>query len=177
MIGSGGIDFYPDGREVYDNVQAVFDYPSGGTMFFSSLIGNHKTGFQLVVYGTGGTVELTLEDGFFYYEPSRPNSAVPDTRVEGIRSRSTLSTRGDMPYRGPGTTIELADDEQGDPSFYSASSFVDCVRTGDRPLADVAVGRDSAVPVALGNRAIRSGDRVEFSTAWPAGAVSTGQGA
>lgn len=177
VIGSGGIDFYPDGRDVFDNIQAVFDYPGGGTLVFSSLIGNHKTGFQLVVYGTGGTVELTLEDGHFFFEPARPSSAVPAERAGGIRSTATLSTAGDMPYRGAGARIELAEHESLDPSFYSAEAFVTAVREGARPIADVEVGRASAVPVALGNRAIRGRERVDFAAEWRPEAVSTGHGA
>ena len=34
--------FYPDGRETFDNVQAIYSYPGGGTLVFSSIIGNHK---------------------------------------------------------------------------------------------------------------------------------------
>ena len=29
VIGNGGIDFYRDGRETFDNVQAIYTYPSG----------------------------------------------------------------------------------------------------------------------------------------------------
>jgi predicted dehydrogenase len=63
VIGTGGITFYHDGRETFDNVQAVFTYPGGGTHVFSSIIGNHNVGYQLNIYGTGGSVKLTLEDG------------------------------------------------------------------------------------------------------------------
>ncbi|MDX1383044.1 MAG: Gfo/Idh/MocA family oxidoreductase [Thermoanaerobaculia bacterium] len=173
-IGSGGIDFYRDGREVFDNVQVVFDYPSGGTLVFSSLIGNHKTGYQLVIYGTGGTVELTLEDGFLFYEPARPNSAVPRSEGRDIKARASLSTAGDMPYRGAGEPIEVPADEVGDPSLLAAEAFVAAVRGRSRPFADAQVGRASAVPVAVGNRAIRSRGRVDFAPGWQSGATSAG---
>ena len=176
VIGSGGIDFYSDGREVFDNVQAVFDYPAGGTLVFSSMIGNHKTGYQLVIYGTGGTVELTLEDGFFYYEPARPNSAVPPQRADGIKSTATLSTSGDMPYRGPGVEIPIAPDETGDPSLFAAEAFIASLRAGSRPFADAEVGRASAVPVALGNRAVRGRERLDFAREWRPEVPSTGRG-
>ncbi len=161
--GSGGIDFYKDGREVLDNIQVLFDYPSGGTLFFSSITGNHRAGFQIQIYGTGGTVELTLQDGFFYYEPKRANSAVPsDSTDEGVVTTPSLSTSSDMPYRGPGLPIEVPAEESADPSFLSAKAFVDSLRQESRPFADEEVGWSSAVPMILGNQAIRSGNRVDF---------------
>ncbi|MEJ2238433.1 MAG: Gfo/Idh/MocA family oxidoreductase [Gemmatimonadales bacterium] len=164
VIGTGGITFYHDGRETFDNVQAVFNYPSGGTHVFSSIIGNHNVGYQLNIYGTGGTVKLTLEDGAFYYEPARANSAVPEDLIErGVHTSATLSTSGDMPYRGPGLPIEIPENEAGNPNYLAVASFIESLRTGTRPFADEQVGWNSAVAVALGNEAIRGKHYVEFA--------------
>jgi predicted dehydrogenase len=164
VIGTGDITFYPDGREIFDNVQAVFTYPSGGTHVFSSIIGNHNVGYQVNIYGTGGSVKLTLEDGAFYYEPARANSAVPQELVErGVHTSATLSTSGDMPYRGPGLPIEIPQDEMGNPNLLAVAAFVDSVRTATRPFADERVGWASALAVARGNEAIRGKRYVEFA--------------
>jgi len=164
VIGTGGITFYHDGRETFDNVQAVFSYPSGGTHVFSSIIGNHNVGYQLNIYGTGGSVKLTLEDGAFYYEPARANSAVPEDLIErGVHTSATLSTSGDMPYRGPGLPIEIPQNEAGNPNYLAVASFIESLRTGTRPFADEQVGWNSAVAVALGNEAIRGKHYVEFA--------------
>jgi len=164
VIGTGGITFYNDGRETFDNVQAVFTYPGGGTHVFSSIIGNHNVGYQLNIYGTGGSVKLTLSDGAFYYEPARANSAVPEELVErGVHTSATLATRGDMPYRGPGLPIEIPENEAGNPNFLAVASFIESLRNDSRPFADEQVGWNSAVAVALGNEAIRGKRYVEFA--------------
>lgn len=164
VIGNGGINFYRDGRETFDNVQAIYTYPSGAKFMFSSLIGNQRTGFQIVVYGTGGTVELTLEDGHFFYEPARDNSAVPEEMLAaGARTSASLSTSGDMPYRGPGALIEVPAEEVGDPSLLAAASFFESLRDNVRPFADERVGWETAVSIALGNIAAYAGDRVDFA--------------
>lgn len=163
VIGTGGITFYRDGRETFDNVQAVFNYPSGGTHVFSSIIGNHNVGYQLNVYGTGGSVKLTLEGGAFYYEPARANSAVPEELIErGVHTSATLATSGDMPYRGPGLPIAVPEDEAGNPNFLAVASFVESVTNDSRPAADEHVGWRSAIAVALGNEAVRRKHYVEF---------------
>ena len=163
VIGNGGITFYPDGRETFDNVQAIYSYPSGGTLVFSSIIGNHKQGCQVMIYGTGGSVELTLEDGTFFYEPARPNSAVPTEMVErGVNTTASLSTRGDMPYRGRGRLIKIERREAGDPSWHAARAFITAIRENTHPLADEVVGWNEGVAVALGVEAVRSSGRVDF---------------
>jgi predicted dehydrogenase len=164
VMGTGAVTFYEDGRETYDNVQAVFTYPGGGTHVFSSIIGNHKVGYQVNIYGTGGSIELTLEDGTFYFEPARANSAVPQELIErGVHTSATLSTRGDMPYRGAGLPIEIPEGEEGNPNFLAVASFMESLRNDTRPFADEDVGWASAVAVALGNEAIRGEGLVEFS--------------
>ena len=163
VIGSGALTFYHDGRNVFDNIQAIFKYPGGGTFVFSSMIGNHKVGYQLNIYGTGGTVELTLQDGAFYYEPARDNSAVPQELMErGVNTSASLSTEGDMPYRGPGMDIQLSEAD-ADPNLLAVASFCESIRQNQRPYADEITGWNSAVPVALGNMAIRSTTHVAFA--------------
>ncbi len=155
VTGSGGINFYHDGRETYDNVQAVYNYPKGQRLVFSSIIGNHHEGFQIWIYGTGGSVQLTLQDGFFYYEPARDNSAVPQEMIErGVNTAATLATEGDMPYRGAGAQIVVPQEEQVSPDFRAVQSFFDSIREGTKPFANEEVGWRSAMAVALGNHAI-----------------------
>jgi predicted dehydrogenase len=164
VIGNGAITFYRDGRETFDNVQAIYSYPGGGTLVFSSIIGNHKQGCQVIVYGTGGTIELTLEDGTFFYEPARPNSAVPQALIDsGVNTTASLSTRGDMPYRGRGRLIKIERREAGDPSLHCARAFIASVRGGPRPAADEVVAWAEGVSVALGVEAVRTGSRIAFA--------------
>ena len=97
-------------------------------------------------------------------EPARANSAVQQELIErGVHTSATLSTSGDMPYRGAGLPIEIPEDEAGNPNFLAVTSFVESVRNDTRPFADEQVGWNSAVAVALGNEAIRGKHFVEFA--------------
>ena len=166
VTGSGGIDFWRDGREVEDNVQAVFRYPGGRTLVFSALTQNHKVGNQVWVYGTEGSVELTMEDGAFYYEKDRRKTATPagaEIVERGVTTGATYSPRGDMPYRGPGAPIKAPAGPGGDPTYLCCAAFVESMRADRRPAADERVGWASAVSVALANKAIEEGRRVKFA--------------
>lgn len=167
-VGNGNIAFYHDGRETFDNIQAIYRYPAGQTLFFSSIIGNQLTGFQLLIYGTGGTLRLTLQDGEFFYEPDRGNSAVPaGLRDPGEQASASLEAWGDMPYFGPGEMLVPVEGMEDDPNFIAVSEFVRSVREGTKPVADVDVGWGSGFAVAIGNEAIRSGERVMAADRMP----------
>lgn len=164
VMGSGGIDFYKDGREVWDNIEVVFRYPGGRTFTFSSLLNNHKVGYQIWIYGSGGSVELTLEDGTFYYERNRPVPSASSEVIErGVRTGASYSVRGDMPYRGPGASIKVPETAAGNPNFMACQAFIDAARRQSRPFADERVGWASSVCVHLANKAIEQGTRLRVA--------------
>jgi predicted dehydrogenase len=169
VVGTGAVTTYRDGRETFDNVQATFEYPAGRRFVFSSMLNNHKVGYQLAILGTGGTLELTLDDATFYYEPARPNSAVPKNRPaavdsvveKGVTTGPSLSTRGDMPYRGAGRRVEVAETASAD--LLAVTDFSEGVRRNRRPMADERVALNSAVPIIFADEATRGSGRVEFA--------------
>ena len=162
VVGSGGIDFWKDGRETQDNVQVTYRYPTGQTLVFSAVTTNQLDGAQLRVYGTAGSAVLTESDATMYYEPKHPQSAANQATVveHGIVTGATY--RAEMPYRGPGETIAVPPDKQGNPDYLACASFIDSVRNNQRPEANEQVAWAAGVAVALGNRAIDEGGRVLF---------------
>ncbi len=60
VIGIGGIDYWKDGREVYDNIQCVFEYPTAQKVIYSSMLNNVHYEFGEQIMGDGGTIETTL---------------------------------------------------------------------------------------------------------------------
>ncbi|MGH9529143.1 MAG: Gfo/Idh/MocA family protein [Terriglobales bacterium] len=160
VIGSGGIDYWKDGREVPDNVQVVYRFPGGKTLFFSSITTNRFEGMKVCVYGTGGTIVLTEAGGTAYYELPSRNSAVPEKLIVEHGIVTTASFRAELPYGGPGETLRVPEDKNGSPDFLACQSFIDCLRNDRRPGANELSGWNSGVSVALGNQAIDSGERI-----------------
>lgn len=70
VMGSGSINHWKDGREVYDNVNLVYHYPSGTHLLYDSLISNKKYGMEIQAMGPGGTIEM--ETGYRYSEQPDP---------------------------------------------------------------------------------------------------------
>ncbi|MEW6355153.1 MAG: Gfo/Idh/MocA family oxidoreductase [Planctomycetota bacterium] len=70
VAGFGGIDRWKDGRTVDDNVQAIFDYPGGVKMVFTSTLSNSFESYYELLIGTHASVMLFGEaKGLLFKEP------------------------------------------------------------------------------------------------------------
>ncbi|HEX2711202.1 MAG TPA: Gfo/Idh/MocA family oxidoreductase [Candidatus Acidoferrales bacterium] len=163
VVGSGGIDYWKDGREVPDNVQVVYRYPGGQTLFLSAVTTNRLDGSQIRVLGTAGSAVLTQADCIFYDEPATARSAALAESVVEHGVVTGASYLAEMPYRGPGHPIEVPEGEAGSADYLACRSFIDCVRSNRRPEADEQAGWAAGVTVAVGNHAIDHGGRVRFA--------------
>ncbi|WP_158945610.1 Gfo/Idh/MocA family protein [Granulicella sp. S190] len=152
-LASGSICRYHDGRETDDNVQAVLGYSDGRRFIFNSVTDNAKMGDQLWLYGNKGSLNLTLEDATFFYEPHQIERAKPSAHGEekGVTTSASYRSSGEMPYRGPGRPVNVTTAE--DPTTAATRAFIYCVRTSSRPIADVHVGLGSALAVVQSNQA------------------------
>ncbi len=163
VVGSGGIDYWKDGREVPDNVQVIYRYPTGQTLFFSAITTNRLDGAQLRVLATEGSAVLTEAGGSFYDEPStaRPVASAETVIERGVPTGA--SYRAEMPYTGPGHPIAVPEGREGNATYVACHAFIESVRNNRRPEADERVGWETGVAVALGNQAIDTGARVRFA--------------
>ena len=67
-------------------------------------------GNELWIYGTEGSVAITIEDATFYYEPKehlKPVGRGREVVTHGITTGASYSTKGEMPYRGPGEKLAV----------------------------------------------------------------------
>ena len=155
VLGTTSIARYHDGRTVGDNVQATFEYSKGRRLVFSSITDNAKVGNEVWVYGTEGSVSLTIEDATFYYEKKKSNAPAPSGKTivqRGIVTGASYATHGEMPYRGEGERVKVAQHE--DPTLSAVESFVGAVRGEHPPVADAHVGYGSAIACAVAHDAV-----------------------
>ena len=161
VLGTNSIVRFNDGRTVGDNVQSVFNYSNGRRLVFSSLTDNGKSGCEFWIYGTEGSVQITIEDATFFYEkkksdpPSQSQTAdqpTSKTVVErGVVTGASYSTGGEMPYRGPGEKLPLPSE---DPTLAACRSFIGAVRNEHAIEAGVLIGFRSAIACAVAHDAV-----------------------
>ncbi len=152
-IGSGSICRYHDGRETDDNVQVILGYSGGRRFIFTSMTDNAKMGDQLWIYGTKGSLNVTLEDATFFYEPRQISRPKPNAKGEekGVTTSASYQASGEMPYRGVGKPVDVQNAE--DPTTAATRAFIYCLRNDTQPIADVHVGLGSALAVVQANQA------------------------
>jgi predicted dehydrogenase len=88
VTGVGGLDYWKDGRDIYDNIALIYQYPKGRKMIYHAIstnshlpfFGGTRTEMGECIMGTAGCVEITVgfdEPGqhciaIWYSEPAKP---------------------------------------------------------------------------------------------------------
>jgi len=138
VFGTGGIDYWKDERETYDNVHLLFSYPSGVKATFTSIISNAKDGYQIKVLGDKGTIIISETKAWFYPE-EKLNKVVGE--VDGV-SGATMSWDENKGY--PINTEHL------NPSKQALIDFKQAILNNKQPLSNIYTGAKTAVCVQMG---------------------------
>ena len=80
VMGVGGIDYWKDGRDIFDNIQLIFEYPKGEKLQYSSIMTNRHIegrrtrgdGCREIIMGTDGAIDITLipgGEGMWFRDP------------------------------------------------------------------------------------------------------------
>ncbi len=134
VVGVGGLDFMHDGRDVYDNIQLIYDYPRGRKLMYSSICTNNhlslfhgeRTEFGEIIMGTDGTIHITVGSdqeptiGMWFYEP-RPEEV--EKAEEAAEKKEPVIAGATMESTGKGARglplIFEEDQITGEESFLS----------------------------------------------------------
>lgn len=158
--GLGGIDYWKDGRETYDNVHALYSYPKGIKAVFSSLTTNAFHDIKIQFLGTEGTIIIgnNQEHKILYYPEGKLAEEVQDKEANDKLDTTTSATTKAL-RRGEGVPIIVEDraKDEGENKIMSFAHFADCIYNNRVPLPNVESGRQSAIAVHLADLAMRNG--------------------
>ena len=138
VMGVGGIDYWKDGRETYDNIQLIYSYPSGAKATFTCLTGNAMGDYQIKVMGDKGSIVLGYTKAWFYPEKGYQREL---GEVDGV-SGATVNWE-----EGKGIPIKA---EHLDPSKQALMDFRNSILNNKRPISDIGTGANTAVCVQMG---------------------------
>jgi predicted dehydrogenase len=145
ILGTGGIDFYKDGRETFDNVQTILRYNNKGMIGnFGATCGNERDGYLFKLKGTKGTVQLLMNDGIFF--PEKQTKSELET-VDGV----TGATKIEWNKEGG---IPILQEKSKDGSWYALQEFYKSITEQSRPVSNVITGATTAICVHLMNQSI-----------------------
>jgi predicted dehydrogenase len=111
VTGVGGIDYWKDGRETFDNINLIFRYPKGQKLVYTSisynghcdLLYSRRPNFGEEICGTEGTIHITIGDAsnpavgpamaMWFREPNAPK-ATTQKKSENWVAGATVPTEG-----------------------------------------------------------------------------------
>ncbi len=138
VMGMGGIDYWKDGRETYDNIHLIYSYPNGVKAKFTCLTSNAMDDYKIKIMGDKGTIILDYLKAWFYPE-GRDKKEIGT--VDGVAGATVKWEQG------KGIPIEV---DHADPSKQALMDFKESVGNGTRPISDVLSGAKAAICVQMG---------------------------
>ncbi len=144
--GVGGIDYWKDGRETYDNVHVVTRYKSGVTATYTSQTTNSLDGFRVSVLGKKGTVILTTRRGWVVPE----GDSIAASAGVDLVSGASVDVGPENAYKtaNKGSTMRI-NAPADDPTPVALQKFGEAIRDQRQPVANVGSGAKLSVMVQL----------------------------
>ncbi|WP_100614943.1 Gfo/Idh/MocA family protein [Confluentibacter citreus] len=138
IMGTGGIDFWKDGRETYDNIYLLYEYPSGVKATFKCLTSNSLNDYQIKVQGSKGTIIIGTEEAWVYYEKTSKKEFNDIDGVSGATSQNYSNANGKR--------INVS---HLDPSKQALIDFRDAIINNEQPISNLYTGANTAIAVQM----------------------------
>ncbi len=159
VTGMGGINYWKDGRDTYDHVRTVYEYPGGVQASFVSILSNAWNGYNIRILGDKATVEIQREKAFIYSESTDNARGI----VDGVTGATIQAVTQGKPVEIPMDKQPLT---QLEPTTYALQGFIQCIRTGTNPHSNIETARDSSLAILMGNRAMDTETFQTWSKEW-----------
>ena len=150
VVGFGGIDYWKDGRETYDNIHLTYSYPSGVKASFTCLTSNGKDDYQIKVMGDKASIMIGYKDAWIYPE-GKYNKVIKD--VDGV-SGATSSW-----IEGKGNPIKF---DHKEPTYQALEDFRYAIINDSTPMSNLKSGADVSLAVDMGIRAMDTEQTVSW---------------
>jgi len=169
VMGSGSICFWKDGREVYDNVACIYDYPGGIKVIYDSVISNNKYGLEEQIMGHLGTIEPEVNKT---YSENPPEVKQPAGLLQLINNMERNVFEA-VPIGGATWVPEIAREYEGEnivekqelnDTLLQMEGFVQAVRNNRAWPGLLREGYNATVASLLGLQAMKENRIIE----WPA---------
>jgi predicted dehydrogenase len=161
ITGLGGIDYWKDGRDTYDNVHLLVHYAKGVKASFTSLTTNAWQGYSIKILGDKGSIEVVGENGHrakIYAENIETEKAVD--AVSGATKLAWDNHEG-VPIR-----VKNPAKDDALPTEGALAHFAMCIREGKKPFSNAETGHRSAVSVDMANEAIQKRSILKWSDSY-----------
>ncbi len=158
VAGFGGIDYWKDGRETFDNIRLFYEYPDGMKASFTCLTTNSYGDYLIKVMGKKFTVEIDYRKATMYSEDSDIQAL---GEVDGV-SGATLKAW----EKGEGVTLNI---EHEEPTRQALLDFGGSILTGKEPISNVETGALASICVRMGLTAMEKEKVIHWKPSYDIG--------
>ena len=158
-VAHGGIYQWRDGREHSDLFRALIDYPPGplspnGFMYTWSMCLNNGAGSHYTIHGTNGTIDM---DGTLV-----TRQQVYDAKGKATKRNVAIGGNMITPLGGAKGTKVKAKSLPSAGNQNHMDNWLTCLRSRERPNADIQYGHQHAVATILAAAALHQGKRMKY---------------
>lgn len=168
VSGSGSINYWKDGREVYDNVNLIYSYPKGIHLVYDSMTSNKHYGLEIQFMGDKGTYEM--EKGKYFPEeiPAAPG-------IKQLINNIEHAVFENIPIGGATWVPETAANSDGDyiidpnndtvdETYLEMQAFANAVQQNKKTIPGIAEqGYYASIATLMGHNAMKNNEIVY----WP----------
>lgn len=166
VVGIGGLDYYKDGRDVFDNIQVIFEYPNGVKFTYQSLTTNQYDGYTEEIMGDKGTIILSPEKCMLYKEPKADElvwESMAHKETTGGKTGVVLdASKSPRLAKAAAEGQAIAADLKKDDYLLELEDFFLTIRDGHEPMCSPKVGLETCIASIKANEAMDTKQRVEI---------------
>ena len=146
VTGMGGINYWKDGRDTYDNIRTIYEYPNGIKSACTSVLSNAYDGFSIRILGDKATIEIQREKAFIYAESTENKRGTVDGVTGATIEATTQGKPVEIIFKKPG-------EQDIEPTTFALQDFVQCINDNKKPASNVETARDTSIAIHMGNAA------------------------
>jgi len=146
VTGMGGINYWKDGRDTYDNIRTIYEYPNGIKSACTSVLSNAYNGYSIRILGDKATVEIQREKAFIYAESTENKRGTVDGVTGATIEATTQGKPVEIIFKKPG-------EQDIEPTTFALQDFVQCINDNKKPASNVETARDTSIAIHMGNAA------------------------
>jgi len=139
IVGFGGIDYWKDGRETFDNVHLIYEFPSGVNASFTCTTSNAFEDYKIRILGDKATIILDYTNAEIYLEKKTLDSE--KTVVDGVSGATQMAWK-----KGEGAPIEV---NRIDATRHALEQFYYSVKEEMPVISDIKTGSKTAKCVQM----------------------------